>query len=62
MLCKAMNPFRLAGSLCIQFQHLFIQISAVFLKFKPQLKSPCQYVLLKALPPVCMKYTARGES
>ena len=21
-----------------------------------------QYVLLKALPPVCMKYTARGES
>ena len=21
-----------------------------------------QYVLLKALPPVCMKYTAQGES
>ena len=24
--------------------------------------SVLQYVLLKALPPVCMKYTARGES
>ena len=23
---------------------------------------PVLYVLLKALPPVCMKYTARGES
>ena len=22
----------------------------------------CTYVLLKALPPVCMKYTAQGES
>ena len=22
----------------------------------------CMYVLLKALPPVCMKYTARDES
>jgi len=22
----------------------------------------CIYVLLKALPPVCMKYTAQGES
>ena len=26
------------------------------------LKGTVQYVILKALPPVCMKYTARGES